>query len=87
MTFVDMNQRDRAAYFNFHGGPLESARDDFIAAVGRYYAELKACGAFERPITQEAFIGQILERAHDPLAEEVAEYLLWRPIALSAQTA
>lgn len=78
MSFVDMNQADRAAYFRSEGGALVSSRDRTIDALSQHYDTLKRCGAFEGAAPdKERWIDACLHTMYARCAEEVTEYLAW----------
>lgn len=76
MTFSEMTRADRVAYFNYHGDKLIRVRADFVSALERYAAALKACGAFENSsMTAEKYVADALDELDAPLAEEVTQWI------------
>lgn len=76
MTFADMTQPDRVAYFNYYGDALTQEWAAVAAAVERWAAVCKRAEAFEnRSLTAEKYVADSLDALRNPLAEEVAEYI------------
>lgn len=76
MTFAEMNQVERDAYFNYYGDAFRPAWAELVAALERWAAVCKRAEAFEnRALSSEKYVADSLDALRNPLAEEVAEYI------------
>lgn len=75
MSTADMTHNERLSYFAFHGGPVERARAQFMAAARAYGKALEDSGAYERASTNATrFVEQVMDRADGCLSDEWKAY-------------
>jgi len=75
VMFADFTRNERTSYFSDHGEALLQSRAEARAALEKFAATLKACGAHERPgFTVEGAVAKWFEAIDNDLPEEVVDY-------------